>query len=189
MKFLRKQFMLYCLAIPSISAPPSISVSTFLGGRINLGLKVLWLDWCPCHYTGVHAWLEASSGSISPLPWVSAKVTSTDSWEPPYPRSLARPWDVPTQQLQIAIYFSSYLTILRVSPHTWSWKYPLSFLILLSYPVSSLHLPPTTISFPLLSKIQVSSLGPSCWFSFFGSVEFSTSILNFIANIYLSVSM
>jgi hypothetical protein len=49
-----------------------------------------------------------------------------------------------------------------------------------SHSVLSLHLPPTTILFPLLSEIQASSLGPS----FFGFVACSMSILNFMATIY-----
>jgi hypothetical protein len=38
----------YWLAIPSVSAPPSV----FLGDSINFGLKVLWVGWCLYCFTG-----------------------------------------------------------------------------------------------------------------------------------------
>ena len=43
-------------------------VPAFLVDRINFGLKVLWVGWCPYLSIGVPAWLQevASLGSISP---------------------------------------------------------------------------------------------------------------------------
>ena len=73
----------YSLAIPPVSTPSP--VPAFLVERINFRLKVLWEDWYLYHSTGVPAWLqkEGFSGSISPMPWVLAKATPIDSWEPP----------------------------------------------------------------------------------------------------------
>ena len=67
----------YWLAIPSVFAP--LSIPAFLVDRMNFGEKVLWVDWCPYHSTGVPDWLQevASSGFMTIL----AKVTCTDSWE------------------------------------------------------------------------------------------------------------
>ena len=73
----------YWLVIPSVSA--SYPVPAFLVDRIKFGLKVLWVGWCPYSSPGVPAWLQevASSGSISPMLWVTAKVILIDSWAPP----------------------------------------------------------------------------------------------------------
>jgi hypothetical protein len=51
----------YLLAIPSVFVPSP--VPTFLVGRINFGLKVLWVGWCPYQSIGV----PASSDPISPV--------------------------------------------------------------------------------------------------------------------------
>ena len=54
------------------------------------------------------------------------------------------------------------------------------------FQVPSLHLPPMTILFPLLSEIEASLLGPLFLFSFFGSVECNV-VPAFSANIHLQV--
>jgi hypothetical protein len=48
--------------------------------------------------------------------------------------------------------------------------------------VPSLHLPPMTLFFPLLSEVQASFLGPS---KLLGSVECSMGILYFMASVHL----
>ena len=67
------------LSLCSIFTPP------FLVDRINFGSEVLWVGWCPYHFTAVPVWLleVAFSGFIFPLLWVSAKVIPTDFWGPP----------------------------------------------------------------------------------------------------------
>ena len=55
----------------------------------------------------------------------------------------------------------------------------------LFHSVLALPPPPISILFPLLRKIQASSLGPSLLFGFFGSVDCSMVILYFMANIHL----
>ena len=64
---------------------PSVSVQfpkpAFLVDKINVELKVLWVGWYLCHSTGVLAWQQevASSGSISPVLWVTTEAIPIDS--------------------------------------------------------------------------------------------------------------
>jgi len=149
-------------------------------------MNISWVCWCSYHATGVSAWLQevASSGSISPLLWVSAKVTHIDSW-----KSLAHPWHTsnPLPPTAADFYLFSWLTgsLPWFSPH----------LILNSTSFSSpsslppISLPPSAsydnFLLPLLSLIQASLLVSSFLFSCFGSVECSVSNLHFMANILL----
>jgi hypothetical protein len=57
-----------------------------------------------------------------------------------------------------------------------------------SHPGHSLPLPPFIIPFPLLSGIEVSSLGPFCLLNFLQSLGCILDILYFLANIHLLVS-
>ena len=73
--------------------------------------------------------------------------------------------------------------------HSFAWpsghfSCPSPHLISPPFQLPSLHLPPMTISFPLLSEIQTSSLGPSL-VRCFGSMDCSTCILYFMSNVHL----
>lgn len=64
---------------------------SFLVGRTNYGLIVLWVGWYPYLSTGGPDWLQevSTSGSITPLLGVSPRVILIDYWEfPPYPDNL-----------------------------------------------------------------------------------------------------
>jgi hypothetical protein len=63
----------------------SIFVPEFLFDRTNFGLKVLWVGWYLHPSIGRSVWLleVASSGYMSPMLGILAKVTHIDSWEPP----------------------------------------------------------------------------------------------------------
>lgn len=65
---------------PPGPAPSPLPVC--LVDRMNFGLEVVWAGWCSHRSTEVPAWLQevASSGSISPVLCVTAKVTPIDSW-------------------------------------------------------------------------------------------------------------
>ena len=81
----------YWLAIPLVSAPSL--VPAFPLDRINFGLRVLKVCWCLYCFSRVPVWLQAviSSGFISPVQWVTAKITLID----PCPWSLTCPGDAP----------------------------------------------------------------------------------------------
>ena len=70
------------LTLTSVSMPSPVPV--ILVERIHFGLKVLWVCWCPYHSIGVLPRLQnvTSSGSISPMIWVTAKDSLIDSWAP-----------------------------------------------------------------------------------------------------------
>ena len=119
--------------------------------RTNLGLKVLWVGWCPCCCVGLTTQLQevASSGSRSSMLFITAKATPIDSWMPflsqvsilsyrchsplPHPHQL---------QMYIPFHFHAHLSHLSCpSPHL-TLKFP--FLSpLLSLPFPSLRLPLT----------------------------------------------
>ena len=150
------------------------SIFCIIVDRMNLRLKVLWVGWCLYHFTRVPAWPQEviSSGSISSIQWVTAKVTLIDFGCFPYSRSLSHPGDVPYLLTPISYRFPQLLAIPPVFPYTWSWN--------LHFPphtpssqFPSLHLCLLTILCPLLSEIQAFLLGPSFLFSFLGSVECS----------------
>jgi hypothetical protein len=63
----------------------SIFVPAFLLDSTNFGSKVLWVSWCHYCFTVGPAWIQemASSGSMSQLLDILAKVTRNYSWEPP----------------------------------------------------------------------------------------------------------
>lgn len=127
-----------------------IFVPAFLLNGTNVESKVLWVSWCPYPSTGCPAWLQevASSGSMSPLLSIPAKVIRIDSWEPP-PSQVSGSRDPPKKTvLQEASDF-----------HSFSWP---------SGPFSCLfqHLllpPPFSSLFPLLP----SSLPPSATYDYF----------------------
>ena len=77
--------------------------------------------------------------------------------------------------------------LLSCLPHNWS--FPTLFL---PPPIShlwfSLPLPPVVILFPLLSRTEASTLGPSFLLSFIWPVSCIMDILNFWANIQLLVN-
>ena len=85
----------YWLAIPSVSAPSH--VPAFLVDRIRFGSKVLWVVWCPYHSNRDPAQLQeiTSSGFISLVLWLTAKVILIDYWSALFCRSLSRPGDAP----------------------------------------------------------------------------------------------
>jgi hypothetical protein len=128
-----------------------------------------------------------SSGSISPLLSSLAKLIPIGSWKPPYPWSLGLSRALP----HIAVYFVSI-----------SWPsgllYSLSLYLILSiffypppsfsYPGLSLPQPLKIILFPILSGNETPTLGPSFFFSFRWSMSCIMDILNFLANIHLSVN-
>ena len=130
----------------------SIFVSAFLVDRTNFGLKVLWLCWCLYSSTWGSAWLQwvASSESVSLLRWISAKVTPKDCWETSPSQVSGTSWRC-CSPLPNSCRFQSF-----------SWlSGPLSCFSShlippppppLSHSVPSLHLPPMTILFPLLSE-------------------------------------
>ena len=113
------------------------------------------------------------------------------------PGSLPHPWCLglsrdflcsPPHTLHISIHSPDPLGFSPVSSYTWSC--PPSFPPpLLSHPDLSLLLPPMIILFPLLSEIEASLLGPSFLLWFLWSVSYIMGILNFLANIHLSVSI
>lgn len=84
--------------------------SSFLVDRINLGSKILWVGWCSYSSTGIFTLLQevASSGSISPMLRVTAKITTFDCWVSPLSQVSVWSWWCPTCphhcQLQIPIY-------------------------------------------------------------------------------------
>jgi hypothetical protein len=134
---------------------------------------------CPHASVGGPVWLMkvVSSGSISPLLRILAKVTYIDSWELPSSQVSGvferihppHPWKLHTS---------------IVSPvrwrHTWSCTSPPPVPSLSPLPPGlSLPLPSMSIPFSLLCEIQASSLGPSFC---------RVCIWNFLANIHLSVS-
>ena len=96
----------YWLVILSVSAP--YPVPTFLVDRINFGLNVLWVGWCPYQYFGIPAWLQevASSGSISQMLWVTAKVTLISSWAPPSSQVFVMSWRCPQSPQLISYKFT-----------------------------------------------------------------------------------
>ena len=106
-----------------------IFVPALLADRKNLGLKVLWVSWYPFHPLGNPVWLQevASSGSISPLLRILAKVTLTDSWEPPQSQVSIDAYKPQTHKLPISIH--SPLSLSPVSPYTWSYPPLSAFLI------------------------------------------------------------
>ena len=61
------------------------SVPTSILDKANFGSKVLWVGWYPYASTEGPPWKQkvASSGSMSPLLGILAKVICIDSWEPP----------------------------------------------------------------------------------------------------------
>lgn len=132
------------LAIPSLSA--TFPMPAFLTYRINLGLKVLCIDRCLYCSSGVPAWLQdmASSGSISPMRWVTDKVTPIDSWVPPLYQVPALSSGclspTPSCQLQISIHSNVHMDTSPVPVHTWSWNLSL-------FPSPS-HLPPSSPTHP-----------------------------------------
>jgi hypothetical protein len=130
------------------------------------------------------------SGSIFPLLGVLYKDTPIDLWDPPLPTSVALPRDS-HHPLYLASFrfpfvllalWLSLLSLPTIDPeHSYSPPYPLS------HPVPTLHMPPLTILFSLLSEIQAFSLGPSFLFSFFGSVECIVRAPYFMIDIHLYV--
>jgi hypothetical protein len=104
-------------------------IPVFLIDRINFGLKVLWVDWCPYRFTGVPpAWLQemAFLGSISPMWWVTAKVTPTDSWTPPLSQVSVSSCRWPYLLTPVSCRFPFILVAIwpsPVLPHTWSWMF------------------------------------------------------------------
>ena len=146
----------YWMAIPSVSTPSRMP--EFLVNRIHFALKVSRGGCCPCYPTGDPAWLQevASSCSIPPILWVTAKVTPIDSWVPPFSQVSVSSWRCPSAshhcQLQTSIHSHGHLAISPVSTHTCSW------IALFPYqsPLSSNSLPPSTsltILFPLCFQI------------------------------------
>ena len=150
------------------------------------------MGWCLHHSSGFFCLLQevASSGSISPMLWLTVKVTPIDSWVPPLSQVSVSSWRCP------------HLPLLSVADfHSFSWPSShlscLSPCLILNLPISCLPLLPhsflplslMTILLSLLSEMQASSLEPSFLFSFFGSVECIMGILYFMANIHLSMSI
>jgi hypothetical protein len=88
----------------------SIPVFVFLVDRISYGLKFLWVGWCPYCSIGISSsqWEVASSGFISTVLWVTAKVIPT--WHLTYPRSLSLPrrWSLPPHACQLQIFIHSH---------------------------------------------------------------------------------
>jgi hypothetical protein len=84
------------------------------------------VGWCPYCSGGIPAWLQevVSSGSMSPMLWVTAKVP-IDSWAPPLSQVSVSSWGCPQSpcpfQVQIFIHYHGHLAFSPVPPHTWSW--------------------------------------------------------------------
>jgi hypothetical protein len=109
-----------------------------------------------------------------PLVGVPHRVTSVDSFRLPLIPGLWKVLEMPSPcPLLISIF--SPLFYLHLIP----------LLSSISHPLSSRFLPLISIVFPLLRKIQQSSLGPFLLFAFFGFDEYSMVILCFMANIHL----
>lgn len=113
-------------------------------------------------------------------PWlgVLGRVTHLDTLGSSCPRFLISPRDVPSCSLLIFFLSSSLPT-----PDLPA-LFPSSFPFL---QIPSLHPSTATIyiSSPILRKILTSSLGSSFLLGYFGSMDCSMIILNFIANIHL----
>jgi hypothetical protein len=162
----------YWLAIRSVSAPSL--VPAFLVNRINFRLKVLSVGWCLYWSSVAPTRLQevAFSGSMSPVLWVTAKVTFIDSWTSHFSQvsGTSSRWPLaPSCRFHSFSWPSDHLSCLSphliLNPHSPPYH--------LSLPVPSLYLPLTTILFFLLTENQASSLGPSFLFSFFGSVGYN----------------
>jgi hypothetical protein len=146
------------------------------------------VGWCPYCSTGVPAWLHEvdSLGSLSPMLWVTAKVTPIDFWMPPLIQVSVSSWrcSLHPHARSVADFHSFSWPSDHPSypPHTWT-EHPIS----LPIPFPSLHLLLMTILFPLLSEFQASTLGPSFFFSFCDSVEYSIAPVFYTAKIHLEV--
>ena len=127
-------------------------------------LLVFYMGCCPYLFTGSPVWLQevATSGSVSPLLGVSARVTLVDSLSLPHLRFLAHLRDAFPNPANFKSLSKPPLYVHLIPP----FPSPFTFL-----PILSLHLPPKTTLFPLLSEIQASYLRPSLLSSFFGSVD------------------
>ena len=82
---------------------------SFVGGLVSLSLH-----WGSCLATE-----GTSSGSVTPVLWITAKVTFIDSWAPPL--SLSCPPPPHAHQFQISIHSQGHLAISPISLHTWFW--------------------------------------------------------------------
>ena len=137
-----------CLTIPSVSVLSTDPA--FLIGRINLGLKLLWVDWCPYHCTGVPAsykrwplhdtYPHCHEDLLRSPPLILGLFLYTMSVASEIPSPFA-----PFLPAEGSIQFYGHLAICTVSPHTLSGKpcppLPIPSLLPSS---SSLHLLPMT---------------------------------------------
>jgi hypothetical protein len=113
------------LIISSVFAPSLLPA--FLVHRINSGLKVVWVNWCLYHSTGVSVCLqeEAFSGSVFPVQWVTGKVTSIDSYIPPLHQVSV--WSWRSIHFPTTITWRFLFTLMAISPvppYIWSWTPP-----------------------------------------------------------------
>ena len=150
----------------------SIFIPVHLVGRINFGLKVLWVG-CLFLSTGSPTWLQ----EVSPSAIIFLATRRQCESHPHILRGVSPvpefcPRDAPINFPALVCPNSGHLIAILVP----SSPSPI---------ISSIHPPPMSILFPLLSEIQASSLGPSLLLSFFGSVDYSMVILFFMANIHL----
>ena len=76
-------------------------VLAFLVTSVSMGLNICWVCMWLYHSLGVPALLQeiASSGSISPMKWVIAKVNSIESWMPCLSQVLMMPSSPPHPSL------------------------------------------------------------------------------------------
>ena len=151
----------------SLFHPPA-----FLVDRINLGLGDLWVGWCPyCSTTVLQE--VSSSGSMSLMLWVKARVTSIDLRQSPCSRSLSSPGyahHLPTH-VSCRFPFILWQSLLFLPTPDPNFLIPLPIHSSTQFPPFICHF--MTILLTLLSKIQTSYLVPSSLFSFFVSVEWS----------------
>ena len=106
----------YWLGIPSVSVPSPIP--SFLLVRINFGSIFLWVGWCSYCLTGVPVWLQeiAPPGSISPILWVTDKITPIDSWVLLLSQVFVMSWRCPNLSIPFSCRFLFFLMVIWPSP-------------------------------------------------------------------------
>ena len=136
-----------------ISQSCFLFVSALFVGRKNFGMKVLWVGWCPPTSIGSLTWLQEMATSVSISPTARSQCNRHNHFQ------VSRY----TQRCSVPRLTGVVTLSLLPTPalHPYCPPHPLFHV------VPSLHLPPMTISFPLLSEyipcvsfwVWVTSLG------------------------------